>query len=254
LDTTDTKGSSNPDPEDHLKSPRALVGSGVFFIFGACIWYSVFCGIMVLMNPQVPAQQNPQPDYGFIMDSGHSPKKGPLKLDSKKSRIIAILGMGVGIIVLIVIGTSIFSALTNKSSKAVVDLLAYQSELKRVIALGVDKSRDSTTKNKAITASLALEYDYARTVKIVNSRRLKPSKVDLVKYRGQATDKALDAADKANKFDDKYNEIYKEKLTKYKTKLSEVYPLLRPAEQKIIKADSNNAKVLLGEPLLATTK
>jgi hypothetical protein len=201
------------------------------------------------MNPT--SAPTPTPDYGFIMDTGHAPKKGPLNLGSTKARIIAILGMGVGVIIVVVIGASIISALTNKSSKAVVDLLAYQSELKRVVALGIDKSRDSTTKNKAVTASFTLENDYQRTVKIVNSRRLKPSKVDLAKYSGTVTDKELDAADKANKFDDKYNEIYKEKLTKYRAKLSEVYPTLNPAEQKIIKTSSNNAKVLLGEPLVA---
>jgi hypothetical protein len=142
----------------------------------------------------------------------------------------------------------------SKSNNTVIDLIAYQSELKRIIALGVDKSRDSTTKNKAITATYTLESDYQQTVKIINARHLKPTKSALAKYTGKETDTLLDAADKANNFDEKYNQIYLEKLTKYKAKLAEVFPELKPNEQVIIKSQNNNVKVLLGDPLISDTK
>ena len=188
-------------------------------------------------------------NYDFITSSGNRQKPSLLAGGSKRSRII-IFGSGiVGVVVLIVIAANIIGSVAGKSGKSVVDLVAYQSELKRVVALGVDKSRNSEVKNKALTASYTLESDYKLTVKIVGSRGLKPSKTDLAKYNGTTTDKLLEEADKANKFDAKYNEIYIEKLTKYKQKLSEIYPQLKPAEQKIIKLQSNHAKTLLGEPL-----
>jgi hypothetical protein len=151
------------------------------------------------------------------------------------------------LIVVVVVGSAIIGNLGGKSNDQVLDLVAYQSELKRVIALGTDKARSSATKNKALTASLTLESDYQQTVKIVNSRKIKTPKNLTARYAGTQSDQALDTADKANNFDAKYDEIYTEKLTKYKAKLAEIYPSLTPAEKNIIKKSSDNAKLLLGE-------
>lgn len=193
------------------------------------------------MNPD-------NPNFDFIMN----PQKqsgGRLAMNSPKKRIMLVLSIFGALIVILVIGGAIIGSLGGKSNDQVLDLVAYQSELKRIIALGNDKARSSETKNKALTASLTLESDYQQTVKIVNARKIKTPKNLTARYAGTQSDQALDAADKANNFDAKYEELYKEKLTKYKAKLAEIYPSLSPAEKNIIKKSSDNAKLLLGEDI-----
>ena len=191
---------------------------------------------------------NLQPNFDFIMNPGKGSRGGGANGSTKMKRIIVFLGGVVLLIILIMIGTSVIKANAGKASKSVVDLAAYQTELKRVIALGNDKTRDSTLHNKSLTASYTLESDYQLTVKMISARGIKPPKDLASRYAGKQSDQLLETADKANTFDAKYAEIYKEKLTKYKAKLSEIYPLLAPAEQKIVKQQSDHAKLLLGEP------
>lgn len=194
----------------------------------------------MLMDPQN------QPNFDFIMNPETQKNSGRL-INSKKQRIITVaVGLLVLLIVTIIAG-SVINAVTGKSNDQVLDLVAFQSELKRVIALGSDRSRSADTKNKSLTATYTLESDYQQTIKIMNARGIKAPKDLTARYAGTQTDQELDSADKANNFDAKYEEIYTEKLTKYKAKLSEVYPSLKPTEQAIVKKQSDNAKVLLGE-------
>jgi hypothetical protein len=188
-----------------------------------------------------------QPNFDFIMNPGKN--RGMGSSAGKKQRVVTVVGgVAVLLIATLLIG-SLLNRAANKSNDQVLDLVAYQSELKRIIEIGVDKARSSDTKNKATTASYTLESDYQQTVKIVSSRGIEVPKDLTSRYASAQIDKDLDAAEKANEFDQKYGEIYKEKLTNYKSKLSEIYPALSPSEQVIIKKSSDNAKLLLGEPL-----
>ncbi|MCA9347254.1 hypothetical protein KC930_01575 [Candidatus Saccharibacteria bacterium] len=197
------------------------------------------------MNPQ-------QPDFDFIMN----PQKhkgavggGP----SKKQRIMIFIGLVVIILAITIIIGSIISASANKSSNALVDLGAYQAELKRVIALGNDSVRDSKLHNNSLTASYTLESDYQTTMSLLKARGVNPPKDFATKYKGSSSDQAIENAKNANNVDAVYQQIYTEKLTNYKTKLSEVYSLLKPYEQAQIKQQSDHAKILLGETLATTT-
>lgn len=195
----------------------------------------------MVMNPE------PQPNFDFIMNPQKGSKSGGLAGVSKKQRIMVVVGGVLLLLVLTIIISSIISANTGRASKAVTDLAAYQTELKRVIGLGNDKARDAGLHNKSLTASYTLESDYQLTVKIMTSRGLKAPKDLDTRYSGTQSDQLLEAAEKSNTFDAKYEEIYKEKLTKYKTKLAETYPLLNTKEKAIIKEQSDHAKLLLGE-------
>lgn len=190
---------------------------------------------------------NLQPNFDFIMNPGKGSRGMGANGSSKIKRIVVFLGGVVLLLILITIGSSVIKANAGKAGKSVVDLAAYQTELKRVIALGNDKTRDSALHNKSLTATYALESDYQLTIKMIGARGIKPPKDLATRYAGKQSDQLLETADKSNTFDTKYAEIYKEKLTKYKAKLSEIYPLLQPAEQNIIKQQSDHAKLLLGE-------
>jgi flagellar basal body-associated protein FliL len=189
----------------------------------------------------------PQPNYDFILNSQKQNGRGAMS--SRKQRIIFVLVTVIVVLVTTIIIGNVVSSASNKTNNQVLDLVAYQAELKRVIGLGNERARSSATKNKALTASLTLESDYKKTVTIINSRKVKIPKDLFVKYSGTQTDQTLDVAEKSNAFDSTYEELYTEKLTNYRAKLVEIYPSLKPAEQAVIKKQSDNVKLLLGEPL-----
>jgi hypothetical protein len=196
----------------------------------------------MVMNPD---QQ--QPNYDFIMNTSKGSKGMRGGAASKKQRIIVVIGGLLLVIILGIIASNVISATTGKASKAIIDLAAYQTELKRVIALGNEKTKDSTLRNNSLIATYTLESDYQQTVKIMKARGIKAPKDVATRYSNPKIDASLDTADKSNSFDAKYGEIYTQKLTNYKAKLSEVYPLLAPKEQAYIKAQNNHVKLLLGE-------
>jgi hypothetical protein len=195
-----------------------------------------------------------QPNFDFIMNPQKN--KGSDPTNGKKQRIMVVVGGTLLLLVITIILANVLSAASGKANNQIVDLAAYQTELKRVIGLGQEKARSSTTKNKAVTASYALESDYQQTVTMMKNRGISPPKDFAARYAGTQSDTALDAADKANAFDEKYEEIYKEKLGNYKAKLAEIYPSLTQSEQVLIKKSSDNTKILLGEPVTvpATTQ
>lgn len=190
-----------------------------------------------------PSQQN----YDFIMNPGHSPKQSLLNGASMKQRIIAVGILIVIVIILFSVGSSFLNSSANAGNDKIIDLAAYQSQLKSVIALGADKSRDSSLKNKAITAKYALESDYQTTANIIKKRGLKLPGDFATRYNTAALVQQLEAADKANNFDAEYSTMYTEKLGNYKTKLAEIYQGVAAPDQPTIKKFNENAKLLLGE-------
>lgn len=190
-----------------------------------------------------------QPNYDFIMNSGKTKKRFSFSGESKKQRIIVLLGGIVAVIVIMIIASSLLGASSKKSNENIVDLVSYQAELKRVIGLGTDRSRDVSLKNKAITAKFVLDSDNRISLNMMNARGIKAPKNLATRYSGTATDTLLDNAYKTNDFDAQYEAVYKEKLTNYKTKLADIYPTLNSKEQAIIKLQNQNAKILLGEPI-----
>jgi len=190
-----------------------------------------------------------EPNYDFIMSSGQSPKRSLLSGSSTKGRAIIFFGGLAFVIVLFVVVGNVLGASGKQASNNITDLAAYQSELKRIIAIGAEKSRDSNLRSKAVTAKYVLESDYQSTVKLMRGRGIKAPKDFTTRYSSKTLDTQLDDADKSNNFDAEYQAIYTEKLTNYKTKMSSIYPTLSASEQAVVKQQNNNAKILLGEPL-----
>ena len=201
----------------------------------------------MVMNPDV------QPNFDFIMNPDKGKSSG-LSASSKKQRIIIFAAGVLLLLILTIVVSSIISANTGKASKAILDLGAYQTELKRVIGLGNDKVRDPELHNKSLTASYTLESDYQLTVSMINARGIQPSKDFATKYAGTQSDVLLDAAEKSNTYDTVYQDIYKEKLTKYKAKLAATYQLVSASEKTVIKQQSDHVKTLLGEETTTATK
>ena len=188
-----------------------------------------------------------EPNYDFIMNSSKSSKKSLLPNGSMKQRIITVGAVTALLIVVAMIASNLLSAAANKGSSQLIDLAAYQTALKTIIAVGADKSRDATLKNNATTAKYTLESDYQQLTKIIKSRGIKIPKDFATRYNTTTLTTQLDEADKANRFDEEFTEVYKDKLTNYKTKLSETYYAIGDTDKTVILNLNSNVKVLLGE-------
>ena len=188
-------------------------------------------------------------NFDFIMNSGTGPKKSLLQANSPKQRAIFVVIAVILLIILFVVGNALLSASSNAQNNKILDLAAYQSQLKSVIAIGAEKSRDENLRNKAITAKFTLESDYLATTTIIKNRGLKIPGDFTTRYSTASLVTQLEEADKQNNFDAEYGVMYTEKLGNYKAKLSEIYSGLAVNDQQTVAQFHTNVRLLLGESL-----
>lgn len=121
----------------------------------------------------------------------------------------------------------VFLSLMQRSSRSgsaeLIDLAAYQTELARIIDIGVKNSPDSGVQGIAQTGSLTLVSDLIRTRKIIDSKSVRLGKNDLGKYQTKSIDTDLDVAKTANNFDAVFTKLVDEKLGDYELKLASTY-------------------------------
>lgn len=194
------------------------------------------------MNPS-----GTEPNFDFIMNPNKSSKRSMLPNGSMKQRIITVGGIGAILIVVVIIAANVLGSLANKGSGQLIDLAAYQSALKSIVAIGAEKGRDATIKNKATTAKFALESDYQQLVGVLKTKGVKTPKDFATRYNTATVTKQLDDAEKANRFDEEFTQVFNEKLATYKTKLSQTYQAVSGSDKQLILNQNNNVKVLLGE-------
>jgi hypothetical protein len=192
--------------------------------------------------------QQPTQNYDFILNPTKPKRQLLFAPNSTGGKIGFIVGV-LTLVVIILIGfNALISSSANKAAGNLTDLVAYQTELGRVIALNQNTARDQTLNTKSLTASYMLLSHTNQTTALLKARSIKISPKQLVKYTSKNNDTVLNAAVQANDFDAVYGELYSEKLTSYKTKLSAVYPSLSLREKAVIKTQSTEIKTLLGEP------
>ena len=182
------------------------------------------------MQPELPQPQPVQPNmqpgvnnpYGFITDQGASfqipPKKTRPKFLSNKILLIAA-----GILVIFIIILLIASALSNNKNQGtqnLVNIVAQQTEIQRVSALGLDKARGNTAKNLAATTSVSLKTLQRDTAQLLKAKTI-PALTVAQKgaLKSKKTDDTLVAADQNNTYDTAFVEIMLANLAKNQTTL-----------------------------------
>lgn len=161
----------------------------------------------------------PQPDYDFITNTNHTPKKSLLpKGNSKQSRILIVVG---GVIILIILATivmALISSAGNSNQKTLLTAAQQQAELIRVSKIGIDKARDPATINLAVTTNLSLQSDQAPLL-----AHVKASSKQLALGKNTKTDVALTTAEQSNKFDEVFTATLKTELAAYRKTLKTAY-------------------------------
>lgn len=164
------------------------------------------------MNPQ-------QPDFSFINQNGNQKKSLISGLQTKSQRLMLVGLIAISIIVLIIAGTIAFNLFRTDYKAKLTDLASYQTELVRIMDLGVEGSNSSDIRNISKTASLVISTQTQKTLSIATNKNIEINSKELARGITSDSDKLLEAAKNNNTYDETFKKIYSEKLTEYQDKL-----------------------------------
>jgi hypothetical protein len=191
------------------------------------------------------------PDYDFIMNqgSGTKPGKSPFAPsgNSMKQRIIVV---AVGAVLLITVASLVMSLLGSAGKAAKADLVLaaqQQAELIRVSKFGVDRARDASTKNLAMTTSVSMQSGQATLIAAMKRQGVSVSPAELAAGKNTRTDAALTNAEQANAFDAAFTEQIKKQLTAYQQTLKRAYDKASDEQlRQVLTQQYDSAGLLIG--------
>ena len=181
----------------------------------------------------MPDGQNP---YDFILNSSNQPKKSGLghflsSPQNKTQRIIFIAAGGVILLMLALIVFSLIFSSGGGNRDQLLGLAQRHAELVRVSDIGLEKSRDSEARNLAATTKLSLQSSQSNLMTIVNKTG-KVGNKELSAGQDPETDKALEAAERNNRFDEAFIQILSDQLQEYQTELKATHSASSSAANK----------------------
>ena len=159
------------------------------------------------MDPHAP---NP---YDYILNPPSNSSK-PAAFNPKNKLLFSVLFV-VGVLVLVVIVISIFSALTKKDYSSYISLAGKQTEIVRVADLGLTKARSTDTKNYIATIRQTIQSEKNETVKFLVKNKRKVNEKQLLLARNSETDKALAAAENSSTYDETLIRTINQLVTSY---------------------------------------
>lgn len=167
----------------------------------------------MVMQPQTPY---------FMQTPAKGPKgaKAPL---SKKGRILAVAGGAIALILIATIFMAVLSSAGKAGREELLSVAQQQTELIRISKIGIDRSRNTSAKNLAMTVSVSLQSDQKTLSAALSNQHIKISPKQLAMGKKQSTDKLLTEAEQANKFDAVFIETIQAQLKKYKQTLNSAH-------------------------------
>ena len=186
----------------------------------ACLMQPNTNNAPVTPGPSAP----PDNPYKFILDTEHQPKKS-MSVTGKsafKTKIFAVLGLGILLIIVIVAVNALFFNKENNATK-LSSLAAEQTEIIRVADLGLKTATDGDVKGFAETARLSVQshLNLLKAYLTKNSVELTP--LILKSKLNSKTDAALTSAAAANRYDEVFKETLKTELKSYAVSIQASY-------------------------------
>ncbi len=161
-----------------------------------------------------PDQQNP---YSFILND-QSGQKPPTQFGSDSggsARILKAVLFLTGVVVVLIIGFSVITSIGKTNNEDLVSVLAYQTELDRVIELGKKESTDITLKNDLASLQAALASDQNELTTLLEARAVKVSKESLASKKDSKIDSTLESSKLNNTYDEALRTAMKSLAGKY---------------------------------------
>ena len=206
------------------------------------------------MNPNSPLPAPPPmmpttpTGYEFL----NAPQKKPIKLlpggSSKKGRIILVSAGAALLLVLVMILVAVLGGSGDAYKKDLLTAAQQQQELIRVSTIGVQKARDNTARNRAITVQLTLESDQVQLLAISKTAGLKLTTKELALGKNAKTDLLLTQAEQANRFDDAFSDELFSELAAYQGTLKKIHDATSKKASKDKLAQQFNHVTLLAPP------
>jgi hypothetical protein len=140
--------------------------------------------------------------YDFILAPDQNKKGSGLPIPDGRKKIVLIVGFMAGILVLIIVGINIFLSLGKPNNSDLIQTQAYQTELSRVIDLGLKNTGDPTLRNTLTTLRATLSTDQAAVADILSKRKETVTKLQLKSKENSKTDETLESAKQSGNYDD----------------------------------------------------
>jgi len=164
----------------------------------------------------MPPNQN---EYQFILDPSNGVNGGPAILqDPKKRNIIAVLFVSV-ILLLVFTAIAIIASLGGRSTSAIVDVAAYQTELVRISTLGLADAKEPSVRAQAATLQAFMQSDLSKTTSFLASSGKKLEPTDAVLRRDSSIDENLASAALRNRFEEELLSSLQSKSSAYRVSL-----------------------------------
>lgn len=201
------------------------------------------CMLMVMD----PNQQPGHDPYAFITAAPQKQKKTLIPAPTSRKQRLILVGAGFTILlILLMVGFAIFSNIRSSGSKTLLGVAQSQQEIIRVSELGVRNSRDSATQGFAQSVALSLSSSQKELVTYLDKQGVKAGTKELGLKKDATTDKTLDTASQASRYDETLKETLKKELLEYQKEVKTVYDQSDSASAKKILQDSfNQVNVLL---------
>ena len=123
------------------------------------------------------------------------------------------------VIILLVVGFSVFSSLSKKGNSALVDVYAYQTELVRVTGLGIVSAVDPTLRIQTSTINSFSSSDLKNTTDFLAKSGKKMTKLEASSRLDAKLEANLKAATTRNSFDEEFKSALESTSANYKLAL-----------------------------------
>jgi hypothetical protein len=158
-------------------------------------------------------EPNNQNSYDFILNSDQKKAAGPNFAGPQK--ILMILGLFTGVIIIIIILLSLVSSSGNNNRQNLVSLSAHQTELLRILDLGVKDVEDPSVQQKFQTLLTTTNSDAQEVNSLIVSREIEVTPIEKSAQKDSSVDDELKAAKERKDFDPAFEAAANELATEY---------------------------------------
>lgn len=187
--------------------------------------------------------QNPLPDYDFI---NNSPSEQYTQGRKQRIRLVIIGAVGLVLFLFLLFGL-IFSG-GNGNVERLVGIVGRQTELVRVATLGEKGANATDVRQFAGTVRLSLTSAQSELRSYVQQQDRPIKTQELNGAKDTDTDKALTAAQQANRFDEEFTSIMSKQLAAYRQELREAFDASNSdKERQVLQGLYTKARTLTAE-------
>ena len=190
------------------------------------------------------AQQQAPNNYDYLF-AKPAPQKPFMGGRSSKNKTLLSVVFVVVMLLLVVIGFSVFGALTKKDYSTYKKLIDQQTEIIRIIDSGLTKARGTTAKNYTSTLRTTTQTEKNDTIAFLKTVGSKIDDKKLAGVKNAANDKVIADAQATSDFDERYVALVNKLIIEYqKTITSSVNAATTKAEKALVLVLQSNANIV----------